>query len=179
VVNPPPPPPVYRSRGPSAAQIAAARRAEQARVRAAKLREQRARQAAMRAKAKRLEEARARQQALHDARERRREKAEAEQRRKEAAATLAANGDSNGSAASPASGIAGDGGSSSSNMAPFVGVVFLLALVVLTLGLVPAYLVPWYRLSIVLEEYGRQFALAGGMAVLATGLFFLMVVSGG
>jgi hypothetical protein len=120
----------------------------------------------------RLERARARQ----EARELEREKAEAEQRRKEA--QLAANGDSSGSAASPASGLASDG-ASSSNVAPFVGVAFLLALVVLTLGLVPAYLVPWYRMSMVLEEHGRQFALAGGMAVLASGIFFLMVVSGG
>lgn len=64
-------------------------------------------------------------------------------------------------------------------MAPFVGVAFLLALVVLTLGLVPAYLVPWYRVSIALEDHQRQFTLVGGMAVLATGILFLVVVSGG
>jgi hypothetical protein len=142
--------------GPSAAQIAAVRAQERARLRA-----ERAKQLA---KAKRLAaKAKAREEALERKRagEQLRQEDEAETRR------------------TPAAGFATDGESSSKKTAPLVGMAFLLALVVLTLGLVPAYLVPWYRMSMVLEEHRQQFTWVGGMAVLATGILFLMVVLGG
>jgi hypothetical protein len=142
--------------GPSAAQIAAVRAQERARLRA-----ERAKQLA---KAKRLAaKAKAREEALERKRagEQLRQEDEAETRR------------------TPAAGFATDGESSSKKTAPLVGMAFLLALVVLTLGLVPAYLVPWYRMSMVLEEHHQQFTWVGGMAVLATGILFLMVVLGG
>jgi Flp pilus assembly protein TadB len=160
---------VYRS-GPSTAQIAAARLAAQQKARAAKLREQRAKAA----KAKRLA-AKAKEEALE------RKRAEEELRREdEAEARRAAGGTTTGTdePRRPAAGFASDG-ESSSKTAPLVGIAFLLALVVLTLGLVPAYLVPWYSMSMVLEEHRQQFTWVGGMAVLATGILLLMVVLGG
>lgn len=58
-------------------------------------------------------------------------------------------------------------------------IVVVLALIPLVLSLIPAYVVPWYRASMVLEAHRHEFALVGGMALLATGIFFLMVVLGG
>lgn len=168
----PPPPPVSRSSGPSAAEIAAARLAAERRAHAAKVRAQRAKQlarakriAAQRAKEERIERQRAQEQL--------RKEDEAEARR------AAGNPTETRAPRTPAAGFAGDGESSSKKTAPLVVIAFLLALVVLTLGLVPAYLVPWYRISMVLEEHRQQFTWVGGMAVLATGVLLLMVVIGG
>lgn len=69
--------------------------------------------------------------------------------------------------------------SSARKAAPYVGVAFVLALIVLTIGLIPAYSVPWYRTSILLAEYGQQFTLVGALGLFATGIFLLMVVFGG
>jgi hypothetical protein len=167
-----PPPPVSRSSGPSAAEIAAARLAAERRAHAAKVRAQRAKQlarakriAAQRAKEERIERQRAQEQL--------RKEDEAEARR------AAGNPTETRAPRTPAAGFAGDGESSSKKTAPLVVIAFLLALVVLTLGLVPAYLVPWYRISMVLEEHRQQFTWVGGMAVLATGVLLLMVVIGG
>jgi hypothetical protein len=142
--------------GPSAAQIAAVRAQERARLRAERAKQERARAKRLAAKAKR-EEALERKRVEDQLRQ----EDEAETRR------------------TPAAGFATDGESSSKKTTPLVGIAFLLALVVLTLGLVPAYLVPWYRMSMVLEEHRQQFTWVGGMAVLATGILLLMVVIGG
>ena len=159
---------MYRS-GPSAAEIAAARLAAQRKARAAKLRAQRAKAA----EAKRLA-AKAKEEALE------RKRAEEELRREDEAEARRARGEPTEAEGPrrPAAGFASDG-ESSSKTAPLVGIAFLLALVVLTLGLVPAYLVPWYSMSMVLEEHRQQFTWVGGMAVLATGILLLMVVLGG
>ena len=117
------------------------------------------------AKAKRLKDAKAKEE--EEARERKR--VEDQLRQEDEAETRR----------TPAAGFATDGESSSKKTAPLVGIAFLLALVVLTLGLVPAYLVPWYSMSMVLEEHRQQFTWVGGMAVLATGILLLMVVLGG
>lgn len=166
---PPPPPPVYRDPGPTAAEIAAERVAAQRKARAAKLQQQRARAA----EAKRLARKAERDRKLKQARDQQRLQEERE-------ALLGGNGKPTGEdePRRPAAGFASDG-ESSSKTAPLVGIAFLLALVVLTLGLVPAYLVPWYSMSMVLEEHRQQFTWVGGMAVLATGILLLMVVLGG
>lgn len=167
--EPPPPPPVYRDPGPSAAEIAAARLAAQKKARAAKLRQQRAKAA----QAKRLEAKEKLARERKEARDRQRLEEEVAALRKANGETTEANGPRR-----PAAGFASDG-ESSSKTAPLVGIAFLLALVVLTLGLVPAYLVPWYSMSMVLEDHRQQFTWVGGMAVLATGILLLMVVLGG
>jgi colicin import membrane protein len=154
----PPPPPVYR--GPSAAEIAAARRATQAR------RSQRLQ--AQRAKARRLalQRAKARRLALQRKQAKARLLAEARKR-----AALAAEPE-----AAPAA-FSVDRGSAKFAV-PLV-IAFVLALISLALSFVPAYVVPWYRASMVLDTHRQEFALVGSMALLATGIFFLMVVLSG
>jgi colicin import membrane protein len=154
----PPPPPVYR--GPSAAEIAAARRAAQAR-RAQRLQ-------AQRAKARRLalQRAKARRLALQRKQAKARLLAEARKR-----AALAAEPE-----AAPAA-FSVDRGSAKFAV-PLV-IAFVLALISLALSFVPAYVVPWYRASMVLDTHRQEFALVGTMALLATGIFFLMLVLSG
>lgn len=69
--------------------------------------------------------------------------------------------------------------SSGRKAVPFVAAAFVAALLVLGLGVVPSYVVPSYRLSQVIEEHRQQFALAGAMALLATGVFFALIFLGG
>lgn len=150
--------------GPSAAEVAAARRAAEARAaRAARLKAQRLKQ---RLKAQRLKrEAKAK--------ELRRRRSEENRARSNAALRSIGTGPN-----AAVRSFEPDDGSSSTVALAFAAVAFFLALIVLTLGLVPAYSVPWYRMSLLLEEYGQRFTLVGGLAVLATGIFLLMVLGG-
>jgi hypothetical protein len=50
------------------------------------------------------------------------------------------------------------------------------ALLILGLALVPAYVVPWYRMSIVLENHRQHFTLVGGMTLLSVGVFFALIL---
>ena len=70
-------------------------------------------------------------------------------------------------------------GESARKVVPFVAAAAVAALFVLGLGLVPAYVVPWYRMSVVLEDHRQQFAFVGGMALLASGIFFALTFLSG
>jgi anti-sigma factor RsiW len=153
-------------RGPSAAEVAAARRAAEARAaRAARLKAQRLKQ---RLRAQRLK-------AKREARAKELRRLRSEENRAGSNAPLRSIGTGPNAAVRS---FEPDDGSSSTVALAFAAVAFFLALIVLTLGLVPAYSVPWYRMSLVLEEYGERITLVGGLAVLATGIFLLMVLGG-
>jgi hypothetical protein len=153
----PAPPPAAIPRGPSASELAARRRADAA-----------ARVLRQKAKAKRL--ALQRDEAAAEAFARKRELRLRQIEAREESRLPGKPGAALGSV---------EGQSSGRKAVPFVAAAFIAALFVLGLGLVPAYVVPWYRASMVLEEHREQFALAGGMAVLATGVFFALIFLGG
>ncbi len=44
---------------------------------------------------------------------------------------------------------------------PFVAAATVAALLILGLALVPAYVVPWYRMSVVLEDHREHFTARG------------------
>lgn len=162
---PPPPPPIVSeppASGPSAAQIAAARRAAEAKAKAAKrearlkkLKKQRrqARRAARIAAAKRAAKNRERDAALGE--------------------------DFGGQSASEGTGSSGFLANESRKALPFVVVAAVAALIILGLGLVPAYVVPWYRMSMVLEDHRQQFTFVGGMALLGAGIFLALTFLSG
>jgi hypothetical protein len=61
---------------------------------------------------------------------------------------------------------------------PFVAAAVIAALLILGLALVPAYVVPWYRVSIVLEDHREQFALVGAMTLLGAAVFLSLTFLG-
>ena len=162
---PPPPPIVSRppSSGPTAAQIAAARRAAEAKAKAAKraarlkkLKKQRrqARRAARLAAAKRAAKNRERDAGFEEG--------------------------LGGQQASEGTGSSGFAANESARQAlPFVVAAAVAALIILGLGLVPAYVVPWYRMSMVLEDHRQQFTFVGGMALLGAGIFLALTFLSG
>ena len=54
---------------------------------------------------------------------------------------------------------------------PFVAAAAVAALLIIGLALVPAYVVPWYRVSIVLEDHREQFAVVGAATLLGIAVF--------
>jgi hypothetical protein len=62
---------------------------------------------------------------------------------------------------------------------PFVVAATIAALLILGLALVPAYVVPWYRMSMVLESHRQHFTLVGGMTLLSAGVFFALILLNG
>ena len=60
--------------------------------------------------------------------------------------------------------------------APFVAAVAVAALLIMGLALVPAYVVPWYRVSIVLEDHREQFAVVGAATLLGVAVFLSLTV---
>jgi hypothetical protein len=74
-------------------------------------------------------------------------------------------------------GTARDGGEANKAM-PFVATAAIAALIILGLALVPAYAVPWHRMSIALQDHREQFAVVGGMTLLGAGLFFALTFLG-
>jgi type IV secretory pathway VirB10-like protein len=160
VYQAPPPPPIVSepSSGPTAAEILAAQRAAaqaKAARRAVRLKKQRraARLAAKRAAAARAAKARERDSGLHEA-----------------------SGGQQSSEGTESGGLAGN--ESARKAVPFVVAAAVAALIILGLGLVPAYVVPWYRMSIVLEDHRQQFTFVGGMALLGAGIFFALTFLG-
>lgn len=161
---PPPPPIVSRppSSGPTAAEIAAARAAEakaKAAKRAARLKRlkkerRQARRAARLAAAKRAAKNRERDAGLEEG--------------------------FGGQQASEGTGSSGLAANESARKAlPFVVAAAVAALIILGLGLVPAYVVPWYRMSVVLEDHRQQFTFVGGMALLGAGIFLALTFLSG
>ena len=63
----------------------------------------------------------------------------------------------------------------SSSALPFLIVAFGAALVLLGLALTPAWAVPWHRASRALEDRRDELGVIGGMSLVATLLFFLLV----
>ena len=61
---------------------------------------------------------------------------------------------------------------------PIVAAAIIAALLILGLALVPAYAVPWYRMSVVLEDHREQFAVVGGMTLLGTAVFLSLTFLG-
>lgn len=57
---------------------------------------------------------------------------------------------------------------------PFVAAGTIAALLILGLGFVPAYAIPWYRISMVLEYHRQQFTFVGGMGLLGAIVFFAL-----
>lgn len=64
--------------------------------------------------------------------------------------------------------------SSSASAIPYLIVAFGLGLLLLGLALTPATAVPWSRASRVLEDRREEFAVLGGMGLVATVFFFLL-----
>jgi hypothetical protein len=73
----------------------------------------------------------------------------------------------------------GGAGEAVSMAMSFVVAATVAALVILGLALVPAYVVPWYRMSIALDDHREQFAVMGGMVLVGAGLFFALIFLGG
>ena len=61
---------------------------------------------------------------------------------------------------------------------PFVAAAAVAALLIIGLALVPAYVVPWYRMSIVLEDHREQFAVVGAMTLLGAAVFLSLTFLG-
>jgi hypothetical protein len=61
---------------------------------------------------------------------------------------------------------------------PFVATAALAALIILGLALVPAYVVPWHRMSVALEDHREQFAVVGTTALLGAGVVFVLTFLG-
>jgi hypothetical protein len=59
---------------------------------------------------------------------------------------------------------------------PFIAAAAVGGLLILAFGLVPTYVVPWQRVSIVLEDHREHFALVGGMALLGAGIFLVLTL---
>jgi hypothetical protein len=59
---------------------------------------------------------------------------------------------------------------------PFVAAAAVAALLILGLALVPAYAVPWYRMSVVLEDHREQFAVVGAMTLLGIAVFLSLTL---
>jgi outer membrane biosynthesis protein TonB len=159
-VQPPPPPPLAVQPpppGPSAAEVLAAQRAA-ARAKAA---QQKAERLKKQRRATRLAAA----------------KRAAEARRSEAARRLArARQIRATSSPERGGGVAASG--SVREAVPFVAAATIAALFILGLALVPAYAVPWHRVSIALEDHREHFAVAGGMTLLGAGLFIMLTFLG-
>jgi uncharacterized membrane protein YdbT with pleckstrin-like domain len=56
---------------------------------------------------------------------------------------------------------------------PILATTTIAALLIFGLALVPAYAVPWHRMSIALEVHREQFAVVGAMTLLAAAAVFL------
>jgi hypothetical protein len=61
---------------------------------------------------------------------------------------------------------------------PFVTAATIAGLLILGLALVPAYVVPWYRMSMVLEDHRGQLAVVGGMPLLAAAVVLVLTFRG-
>jgi hypothetical protein len=59
---------------------------------------------------------------------------------------------------------------------PFVAAATLAALIILGIGLVPAQVVPWYRMSVALENHRDHLALAAGIALLGVAISFALTL---
>jgi hypothetical protein len=59
---------------------------------------------------------------------------------------------------------------------PFVVAATIAALLILGIALVPAYVVPWYGMSIVLEHHRQHFIVVGGMTLFGAGVFFTRIL---
>jgi hypothetical protein len=59
---------------------------------------------------------------------------------------------------------------------PFIAAAAVAGLLILAFGLVPTYVVPWYRVAIVLEDHREHFAFVGGMALLSAGIFLVLTL---
>jgi hypothetical protein len=151
----PAPPPV--SRGPSAAEIAAQRRAAEQRAAAARAAKRRA--AAARARRNELRAERAAEARAAKAEVRR--KAEAERRRAEVAGTVS----------KPDSPLAG--------AAPIAIAAFVVAALLLGLAVTPAHAVPWYWAERTLVDRHDQFMMVGAAGLVAAGLLFAFAFLGG
>ena len=57
---------------------------------------------------------------------------------------------------------------------PFVAAATVAALIILGIGLVPAQVVPWYRVSVALEDHRGHLTLAAGMGLLGAAVVFAM-----
>jgi hypothetical protein len=55
---------------------------------------------------------------------------------------------------------------------PFVAAAAIVALIILGLALVPAEVVPWYRVSIALEDHREHLTLAAGVGLTSAAVFF-------
>jgi hypothetical protein len=58
---------------------------------------------------------------------------------------------------------------------PFLAVAFGAALLLLGLALTPAWAVPWHRAARALDDRREELGVIGGMSLVATLLFFLLV----
>jgi hypothetical protein len=56
---------------------------------------------------------------------------------------------------------------------PILATATIAALLIFGLALVPAYVVPWHRMTIVLEAHREQFAVVAAMTLLAAAAVFL------
>lgn len=57
---------------------------------------------------------------------------------------------------------------------PFVAAAAVAALLILGLALVPAQVVPWYRVSIALEDHRGHLTMAAGMGLIGAAVFFTL-----
>lgn len=59
---------------------------------------------------------------------------------------------------------------------PFVGAATVAALIILGIGLVPAQVVPWYRMSVALENHREHLTLGAGIALLGAAISFALTL---
>jgi type IV secretory pathway VirB10-like protein len=160
VYQAPPPPPVASrpppASGPTAAQVLAAKRAE-ARAKTAARRAARLKKRRREARRKRKAAAAAEIVAVKRA---------AESPKLKAARRNALTREAWDTA--PAEGVA----------RPFVVAAAVAALLILGLAFVPAYVVPWHRMSIALEDHREHFAVVGGMTLFGAALFLALTLLG-
>jgi hypothetical protein len=72
-----------------------------------------------------------------------------------------------------------DGGANEAVRAmPFVTAATIAGLLIIGLALVPAYVVPWHRMSIVLEDHREQLAVVGGMPLVGAAVFLALTLLG-
>jgi hypothetical protein len=70
--------------------------------------------------------------------------------------------------------VSGGAGDAVHGAVPFVAAAIVAALFIFGLALVPAYVVPWYRVSMVLEDHRGHFTLVAGMTLLGAAIAFAL-----
>ena len=71
-----------------------------------------------------------------------------------------------------------EGGEPNEAVREAVAVATIAALLILGLALVPAYAVPWYRMSVVLQDNREQFAIVGAMTLLGAAILLSLTFLG-